>query len=178
MPHTDRSPGLIPEVLRREIRGCVNGDAPWPLVAVGSAGTGKTCAGLCLVDFAGGEYHTANGLCALLIQSQQGRLDYVFEGRGGTLWPEKLWQRIAGAALVVLDELGGRDRVSDHHYETVKTLVDIRHGKPLMVSSNLGLAEIEALYDDRIASRLSAGTVVRLDGKDRRLTNHKRSRKE
>ena len=71
--------------------------------------------------------------------------------------------------FVILDEIGGRDRVSDHHYEAVKTLLDVRQGKPLMVLSNLGLSEIEKVYDDRIASRLATGTIVRVDAKDRRL---------
>jgi DNA replication protein DnaC len=168
-PEVRRSIAGIPQALRVDLRACVVGEAPWPLFIHGPAGVGKTCAGLCLLDYAGGEYHTAAGLCALLIQSQQGRLEWHHEGYGGTLWPEKLWQRLRRAPLVVLDEIGGRDRISEHHYEAVKTLLDERAGRPLLVMSNLSVPEIERLYDDRIASRLAAGTVVELTGQDRRL---------
>lgn len=164
-----RNPAMIADSLRATIRGCINGEQAWPLLIFGPAGAGKTSAALCVLDFATGSYHTASGLCSMLIQSQQGRLEWVYEGRGGTIWPEKMWSRIASMPFVALDEIGGRDRVTDHHYEAVKTMLDVRQGKPLMVLSNLGLPELEKIYDDRIASRLASGTVVRLEGKDRRL---------
>src|SRR5262249_12878111 len=80
-----------------------------------------------------------------------------------------LWERIANAPLIVLDEIGSKERVSDHHYETVKGVLDKRHGRPLICISNLNLDEIKNVYDDRIASRLAAGTVFELLGEDRRL---------
>lgn len=156
-------------MLRQEIRKLVAGESPWPLLLDGKVGTGKTCAALCLLDYAGGEYYTVAGLCSTLIQSQQGRLEWSHEGRGGTLWPEKLWAKLAAAPLVVLDELGCRDKPTDAHYEAVKTLIDERHGKPFVVISNLTLDRIEALYDDRVSSRLAAGTVFTLSGQDRRI---------
>jgi DNA replication protein DnaC len=169
-PRIVRTLAEIDPNLRQAIRQLVAGELAWPLFLCGPCGVGKTCAALCLLDHAGGEYHTVRGLCDLLIQAQQGRLEWSREGRGGILWPEKLWARLAGAPLVVLDELGGRERVSDHHYEAVKTLVDERHGKPFVVLSNLPLSAIAGLYDDRLFSRLGAGTVVALEGEDRRIT--------
>lgn len=160
---------MIEAGLRCQIRGCINGELPWPLFVHGPAGTGKTCAGLCVMDFGGGSYHTASSLCLLLIRSQQGRLDWSYEGRGGPIPPEELWVRMGHEPFVILDDLASKDRVTDHHYEVVKTLLDVRQSKPLMVTSNLALPEIEKVYDDRIASRLAAGTVVRLEGNDRRL---------
>lgn len=174
VPSFDRDIALIGDGVRSGIRDCITGKSGWPLYLHGPAGTGKTCAALALIDWVnGGEYWTANGLCSALIQSQNGRLEWTHEGRGGAIWPEGFWRRMALTPLVVLDELGGRDRVSDHHYETVKTMFDVRHGKPLVVTSNLDIVRIETIYDDRVASRLSAGTVVKLDGKDRRLSHHK-----
>lgn len=159
----------IDPALRTAIRAAVLAETPWPLVVHGPAGCGKTCAALCVLDHAGGEYHTAAGLCETIIRAQQGRLEWSHEGRGGMLWPEQFWRKLAAASLVVLDELGSRERVSDHHYECVKRVLDDRAGKPLIVLSNLGLEKIASLYDDRIASRLAAGTVVRMEGDDRRL---------
>ena len=59
--------------------------------------------------------------------------------------------------------------VSDHHYETIKRCIDDRHGKPLVCISNLNMKELAGVYDDRVASRISAGTIVVTEG-DRRLT--------
>lgn len=169
LPHRQRNPAKIGEALRLAIRAAVKGDAPWPLFAFGPAGTGKTCAALCLLDHAGGEYYTVAAIHQRMIDAAFGRLSWSHEGRGGQLSLSQAWRQIETAPLIVLDELGCRDRVSDQLYETVKGVLDVRECKPLVVLSNLGLPEIERLFDDRIASRLAAGTVVQLVGKDRRV---------
>ena len=147
------------------------GESAWPLAVCGPPGTGKTCAALCLCDHCDGDsrYWTAAGLCELLVMSQSGRLEWSREGYGGTVWPETVWRWVAGAALVVLDEVGCRDRVSDFAYETVKRVIDDRYGKPLVVLSNHTLDVVARLYDDRIADRLAEGTVIVLQGESRRL---------
>lgn len=155
--------------LRKVIRDLVSGEAPWPLVLYGPAGTGKTCAALCLLDYAGGIYFTVSDLCNKLIQSQQGRLEWTHEGRGGVVWPDAFWHKIGTARLAVLDELGCREKVSDAHYEAVKQFVDERAFKPFVAITNLSLQQLGATYDDRILSRLAAGTKVQLGGPDRRI---------
>jgi hypothetical protein len=177
-PSLARDPAAVEPPLDAALRALVAGEAAWPLFVHGNAGTGKTCGLLCLVDHCpGAVYHTASSLCSALIDAQQGRLTWRAAGslwdRGaaatGTAHPEQLWAWLARRPLVVLDELGSRDRVSDHHYDAVKRVLDERHGKPLAVASNHPLAALAKLYDDRVASRLAAGTVVRLQGRDRRL---------
>jgi hypothetical protein len=165
----EREIDLIPPILRNGIRATITAESPWPLFVYGPEGVGKTCAGLCLLDWSDGLYDTVSGLCARLIQSQQGRLEWNHEGRGGTLWPEQVWKLIRSARLYVLDELGARERVSDAHYEVVKTAIEEREYKPLVVLSNISLAAIHDLYDARISSRLAAGTVIEISGSDRRL---------
>lgn len=160
--------GKIDHGLRTTIRRLVCGELPWPLVLIGPAGTGKTCAALCLVDHAHGRYWTAGDLCGLLIRAQDGRYEWSNGGYGGKWHPEDVWGWIATAPLVALDEIGTR-AVSDFAYETVKRVIDEREGKPLVVISNADLAALGRLYDDRIVSRLAAGTVVELAGDDRRL---------
>lgn len=155
--------------VRQVVRQLVAGEKPWPLVMMGSPGSGKTCTALCLLDYVGGEYYTVWSLCDLLVQSQQGRLEIESNGEIRRTYPAQFWGRVARSPLVVLDELGCRDRASDHHFECVKNLIDARHGKPLVVVSNHQLDDLARLYDDRIASRLAAGTVVEVGGKDRRL---------
>ncbi len=169
LPDVRREAAKVPTDLRAAIRLLVQGEGDWPLFVVGPPGTGKTCAALCLLDYAGGEYHTTPGLCETLIRSAAGRLEWHTGGRGGMLWPETFWARLKAAPLVVLDELGARDRVSDHHYEAVKRVLDERHNKPLVFLSNLDLATLERVYDDRLASRIAAGTVVKVGGPDQRI---------
>lgn len=167
LAHKARELGRIAPRLRLAIRSAVRGESPWPLVLSGRAGVGKTCAALCLLDHAGGLYFTAGGLADAAIQASKGTLRTP---GGGSVGPAALWAEIGSTALVVLDELGARERVSDWHYEQVKRLLDDREGKPLIVVTNLKLAEVTQLYDDRVASRLSAGTVVGVDGPDQRAT--------
>src|SRR5262249_54749715 len=163
LPHKNRTVEKIAPTIREAVRQTVSGEWPWPLVLCGPAGTGKTCAALCLLDHAGGGfYYTAQGLCEEVIRAQQGRLFTPQTGRA--VPPEELWRELGGCALVVLDELGARQAVSDFHYETVKRLLDEREGMPLVVISNLDPKQLLRVYDDRIVSRLAAGTVVRLEG--------------
>lgn len=165
----DRSVAEIADGIRATFRELISGHNPWPLLMHGQAGTGKTCALLCLLDYAGGEYHTVSGLCSLMNRAALGRVEWYREGRGGTLWPEMIWERIAKQPLIVLDEIGCRSNVSDAHYEVVKEMIDIRQRKPFAVISNLAPDILGKLYDDRILSRLSSGTVIELAGPDRRL---------
>jgi DNA replication protein DnaC len=166
--HVDRSLGKIDKALVQALRALCSAQSDWPLFLFGPVGTGKTCAALCLLDRAGGSYYAVNGLTEKIIRCMDGRETWYKAGHGGTLWPEMLWKEISEAPLFVLDELGSRERVSDHHYETVKGVLDKRQGQPLICVSNLDLAAIAEVYDDRIASRLAGGTVFHLDGNDRR----------
>ncbi len=114
-------------------------------------------------------YTTLSDLLATLIACQK---DDVVDDRYADcrrLTPRVFWRRWAEAALCVIDELGQRTTVSDFHYDTLKTAIDRREGKPLVLVSNSDGAGLAEVYDERIASRCVAGTVVRLTGPDRRL---------
>lgn len=149
------------------MREMANGQRPWPLFLHGGAGRGKTCAALCMLDRSGGAYYSAGEMCDVVMQAIKGTL----RGRqhGGKIAPDALWAEWARMNLFVLDELGSREKVGDFIYDTTKRLVDIRSGKPLIVISNLDLPTLAVLYDDRLTSRLAAGTVVHLLGEDRRM---------
>lgn len=154
--------------MRNKIKPVVLGEAPWPLVLLGPAGVGKSCAALALLDVSGGFYYTAYDLGLEVASAQHGRLmDRGDEPR--PISQERLWKYFADAALIVLDELGSTAKVSSHHYECVKKLLDLREGKPLVVISNLGFESLGEIYDERITSRLGGGTVIKIQGEDRRL---------
>jgi hypothetical protein len=165
---------------------------PWPLFFHGGAGSGKTCAGLCLADWAGDSiYVTLGDLCRAVIDAQHGRNLFVEhisripptneqkmrdlcypEGRMPEYYLSEgeVWKHWIRANVTVLDEIGCRSKPSDHEYQTLYKAIDLRVGAglPMVAISNYSLVDIASIYDDRIASRLSAGTVVQCDG-DRRL---------
>lgn len=157
----------VPKVLMDAFRKLREGKLAWPLFLYGGVGTGKTCGALWLLDRTGGFYFTTGSLSSDLISAYQGHLETAQEHRKVT--PAALWEEIGSTALVVLDELGARSGVSEHQYDAVKRVLDEREGRPLICISNLPVESLEAIYDDRVASRLVAGTLVHLDGPDRRL---------
>lgn len=162
----ERDISQVPLAVRSAVRACAKGESRWPLVVMGPPGVGKTCAGLCVLDYTTGFYYTAGGLAEDIILAMKGQLATP---RGTSVGVPQLWRELRESALVVLDEVGDRAKVSDHAYECAKRLLDAREMAPLVVLSNLDLAGIAATYDDRITSRLAAGTLVRLSGPDRRL---------
>src|SRR5438128_4554094 len=112
LPEKCRLLSQIPANIRAVIRSCLTNETPWPLVLSGSSGTGKTCAALCLLDFAGGRYWAAADLCDDLRRADAGRLSWSNLGHGGEHYPEHVWEWITKTPLMVLDELGCRDKVS------------------------------------------------------------------
>lgn len=151
----------IAYVVRHEIRGTTAGNLPWPLLFAGDVGSGKTCAGLCMIDTYGGWYIALPDLLLKLTEAQCDRIPSL--ASVGSIWAD--WRK---ANLVVLDEIGARNQVSDHHYENLKRAIDLREGRPAVFVSNHELGELAEVYDDRIASRLAAGTQVQFVG-DRRV---------
>jgi DNA replication protein DnaC len=138
----------------------------------GPVGTGKTCASLCLLD---------RCLFARRYYAAQRFVDDAAAAMRGELWSgdytvsmADFWRNWRNAEITVMDEMGSRssrEKVSDHHYETIKRAIDDRHGKACIWISNLSLDQIAKVYDDRIASRLSEGTVIQFQGNDLRR-NH------
>lgn len=136
----------------------LSGSAPWPLLIYGPTGCGKTCAALAACDRAvSAAYWTSDGLCDRLL---------VPEGR------ELLLAHLVEKELVVVDELGARQKATELEYAAVKRVADEREaqaGRVAIYVSNLAPSALANYYDDRVASRLLCGTRFELTGKDRRF---------
>lgn len=94
------------------------------------------------------------------------------EDRGAAL------QRLLDTDLLVLDDLAA-EKVSDWVAQELFNVLNhrINRGLPLVVSTNLTLAELSDLYGDRIYSRLiGSSDVLRLSGQDVRLLLRRRKR--
>lgn len=171
-PAVIRERDEVPGNLWAAIVRCAAGELPWPLLVYGGVGTGKTCAGLVLCDYLAGSaiYRDFVTLCAEHQSCKMGA-HWWYGTHGETrVSPEYYWQNWNEMQLAILDEIGAREVASDHVYETLKRALDERDRKPLMLISNLSPQRIAEVFDDRIASRCVAGTVINLAGDDRRLT--------
>ena len=164
-PDKQRRLDKVDPGIRRQVKSVCEGDSRWPLVLLGSAGCGKSCIGLLLSDYYGHIYYTAAEWCSRVADATFGRLR---SDSGYAIDTHEVWHEWADCRLAVLDELGTREKASEHHYETVKRCIDSRECKPAVFISNLDLGGIQEVYDDRISSRLAAGTVVTMSG-DRRV---------
>ena len=133
----------------------------WPLFLFGFPGTGKTCAALCMADTGrSAVYRRVPDMLDELIRMSKGDLK-----KDDAVW----WTTWESVGIVILDELGSREQVSDFHYENVLKAIDSREDKPAIFISNLPIHKLVNIYDARIASRLAAGTVIEFTGPDRRL---------
>ena len=146
---------LIDVGLRGVIRDLISGKSRWPLYLWGDVGVGKTAAALCMCDHVPDSwYATAKRLVANMLT----RNDYLDI------------KSMSDKRFAVLDELGARDDNPGFACEVVQAFADVRekHNRVAVYVSNVDIGGISKLYDPRIASRLSCGTVHRLEGGDRR----------
>lgn len=128
------------------------GKARWPLLIWGPVGSGKSYAGLAFCDLIRHpRFSTLEQECDAVMRRESRSYD-----------PDE---------LIVLDEIGERSKVGDLQYATLKGTLDHRefqHQRIGLYISNLSPGEIGEMFDDRVASRLTAGSVFRLEATDRR----------
>ena len=138
--------------LRCLLRQLCQGRHKWPLYLHGDPGRGKTSATLALCDFAAS---------ALYLTCEDLTTDFL----GARMYLAALGK----FGLTVLDEVGGRDTITEAPYQAVKLYADTRINLPTIYVSNLLPENIGTVYDKRIASRILCGTWFHLHGSDRRM---------
>lgn len=146
----------------------------WPITLIGGVGTGKTSAAACMFGAFRRRpmWHRADDL---LLSIAMGRVSGIEieqlnewgELRRTSIPFSRFVSRVDGASCVFVDDLGTRSP-TEAMYQALFDLLEWRKNKPLVITTNKGLGAIAALYDDRIASRLRAGTVIVMNGTDRR----------
>ncbi len=142
------SPGL-----QDVLRDLSNGASDWPLYIYGETGRGKTSAALALADF-----------CELSFFA-------TLEGLTNSVMDRSIdWELIGWADLAILDEIGAREKAGDLSYSTIYNFWERRERREqrTIYIGNLSPEKLQSVFDDRIASRLTFGTVVELTGRDRR----------
>jgi hypothetical protein len=151
------------------------GRSRWPLFVTGCAGSGKTNVLRVVCDYGSGLYGTLDDWFDGLLACVRGEARERSWSGELEVTPALYWRRLAEATLVAVDEVAHRGNVVAHHFGTpydhagfLKRLLDVREGLPLLVASNLPLEAAGAAYDERVASRLGAGSVYMMMSGDRR----------
>lgn len=189
-----RSREGLNQKLRAALRSLANGEEPWPLYLWSNGpGTGKTSAALLMLDIYGNQrdgysrevHEFMNGFADFaalpeLFRQAESKRHYLSTPHGcDTIYPNDLWTFVREAKLLVLDDLrkpsDREQRLGDDHFGILKRILDLRLGRPLIVTSNVNPYEREGygsdlvrLFDDRVASRILCGTRIELKGSDRR----------
>lgn len=160
----------VPRQLGQAFLECRMGLSPWPLLVHGSVGAGKTRFGLLVHDWYGGRFAEFAELTDEFGAVRRGE----FRDTRFTTEPkvtERGWcQQIAEHRMLIVDDIGRRALVTEHSRDCLIRILNAREGPfPMVLISNLPPAELAEVYDDRIASRMAAGTVVCVAGSDRRI---------
>lgn len=169
-----RDQKLIPAGLAETFQECRMGRAPWPLFVWGGVGGGKTRFGLCVHDIYDGQHWDFADLAAEYVQLRRGELlDCDSQLTGG--YQERVVREIewidalARPRMFVLDDVGRRsDTAAGTNREVISRFLDRRENKPTILLSNLPPNGLAPVYDERVASRCRAGTVIEVSVGDRR----------
>ena len=91
-------------------------------------------------------------------------------GDGATESEERVLGRFCDVGLLVIDDLGREGRASPAVLSALHEVLSVRidNLRPTVVTTNLSLVEIGAVYGEAIQSRLGALRWVLIDGQDRR----------
>lgn len=181
-PYTDWKPSplrdhrLVPDVLADAFRDCRFGASPWPLFVFGGAGVGKSRFGMLVRDWYGGCYCDFADLLAEYVLIRRGLLvadDAHFWPESGTYnINEGRWiQGLRTPRMFILDDIGRKsDTEAGTAVDLLTRFLDVRDGHPTVVISNHDIPKLAEVYeDDRVISRLSAGSACEVVGPDMRV---------
>ena len=129
-----------------------------PIYIHGSVGAGKT--GLASVMYRLAKRPIWRRADSFLLDLSMGRSDDTYRTE---------LRKAAEASLLVLDDLGIR-KPSEGMFHLLFDVLEVRKSKPTIITSNKTLVELcEHYTDERIFSRLAAGTIMQITGEDRRV---------
>jgi DNA replication protein DnaC len=155
----ERSWSRVATELQEFFRQLATGERPWPALLHGPTGTGKSIGALCFCDrIRSAFFDSLEGLCDITMSRDENN-------------KEDCWEKVRTKDLVVIDEIGARERIGDLQYSTLKKVLDIRemHAKRVgLYITNCSPDVLPVMFDDRVASRMLCGSIFELNGEDRR----------
>ena len=143
----------------------VQRESAWPLYIYGNPGSGKTCIAALIY-----EAFTRRPVWS---RADDFLLEYVDRGDGR----KALQAKVEGTPCLFLDDLGVRPPTPPM-LQAIFDVLEMRKGRPVVIVSNHDLRKLSEIYDERIVSRLSAGTVLEIRGQDRRKNTGRKMRIE
>ena len=162
--------GIKPKLSQAIVKAVA--EQAWPVFIHGKPGTGKSFA-LALFYAAWKQtqhayWYPLETFVADVTQCRgSGHVAKEYNGQTFDRTESTLWRFAGSDHLWCVDDFGTRD-VTNAGFEIVFRLMDTRARLPTIVTSNLSLSQVATLYDERISSRLGAGTVIEVTGADRR----------
>lgn len=144
----------------------------WPIYLKGQPGRGKSFVAaaafrrwktspaiwMSFVDFADRSMRVA----------KDGEMGMYIFGNFCEFSRESWWRRFGNASLVVIDEIGS-GMTHEWRNECFWNLLEARRKQPLIMTGNLRLDELADKFDERIESRINAGSIISFEGEDMRL---------
>lgn len=155
----------------------------WPVVLSGPVGLGKSYAMACV--YMGWRKHAiwrnSGDLLSRITQCRTSPTKSISVSRpdGGTFeeFEQSIYGKLSDVDFLCLDDVGVK-RPTETQREIFNNIIDLRAGKPLMITTNLSSEQFEDVFDARTLSRLWGGSeghgcVILCEAKDRRLTGTK-----
>lgn len=148
---------------------------------VGPAGTGKSHLAMAILNQVNEEAEPAQAVAFVGTGELLRKIRNSFDDRQSTDTEERMIARFAKPELLVLDDLGSETggigtskQASDFTQNVLYSLMNRRQGKSTIITTNLNGKQINAMYDQKLISRLLRGTkgnIIKFDDiPDKRMT--------
>lgn len=164
---------MVSQDLIETVRDAIK-DQRYPIFIHGTPGVGKSSLAGCIFRSVPGtpRWFTATNFIRM-VQTCRREGKIALGGGAGLVNEKRFWEiRVDRPELLVIDDIGLR-KATNSQFEIIFELVDRRVGLPTVFTSNCDLDGISATFDERISSRFSAGTVIEMNGPDRRIIQGK-----
>lgn len=150
-----------------------DGPGPHNLYMTGAAGTGKTYLSACIAKSLMASLHSVIYVSAGELSGLYSRVEF---GRGDSESMESRLSLIEECDLLIIDDLGTeftREVTKAELFSLISRRLSA--GKSTIITSNKDLNEIEAVYGDRVASRIKGSyLILQFFGTDLRLAKRLR----
>lgn len=161
----------------------------WPIMISGPVGTGKTFAMACVYRSwrvtpqkpATILWYDTSDLLSKIIACRTSPTHSITtrfsNGTTSEQFEGNFYAKISRAGLLCLDDMGIKEPTPSK-YEILKRILDLRSGKPTLITTNLDHKRFTEVFDERIYSRAFCGPVVWAEGEDRRFEWRREEKRE
>jgi DNA replication protein DnaC len=145
----------------------------WPILLAGRSGVGKSCLA-CLVasHVPHWRFAAASELIGWVLQARMSDTKSVLVRTMAGAEVERneteIFRWVEWAQVLVLDDVGVR-LLTEVQSDILLRVLDLRFGKPTIVTTNCTAETLPQMVGERCASRLRAGAQFRMVGNDRRI---------